>query len=450
MEQTTINPTVSASISSIKSMYNDSTYFDQYSGSLVVFVIITICVLLLTSYFQMMVNVQPVIDDWPNQRCKPTVIPFAGLITHPEGVTAGEYTYQNFNYCMQNILSNISGTVLEPLTYITNSLSYSATSTQGSIQGVRGMFDKIRTSMQSVSEEIMGRIMNVMIPIIRMVIGFRDLTGKLQGTLTTSLYTFLGSYYTLRSLLGSIAQMIVTILIILAALIAGLWAVPITWGAAAANTVIFTAIAIPMGIILAFMKDTMHINSGLQIPTLKCFDRNTLLTMHDGSLKPIEQIKTGERLQGNHRITATFKVETDGSQMYILNGVLVSDSHLVQTKQGKWVRVSQHPDAIQMKEDYREPYLYCLNTTNHRIQIGDTIFSDWDEIIDENEDGERENGTPYMSGYLPSVAFETRDHGMVRADEIQVGTFLRNGEKVYGIAYLYHPDGVRYQVLTQY
>ena len=99
----------------LKKMYEKVSYFDQYGGSVILFVVITIILFLLISYCLIMVNSQPIIDDWVNQRCKPNIIPFAGLITHPEGVSASEYTQQNFNYCTQNILSSITGMAVEHL-----------------------------------------------------------------------------------------------------------------------------------------------------------------------------------------------------------------------------------------------------------------------------------------------------------------------------------------------
>lgn len=193
-------------LNNIKKMYNKLTYYDQYGGSLLLFIIITIIVILLISYFYTMINIQPIVDDWPNQRCKPTVMPIAGFITHPEGVTASEYTFQNFNYCTQNILANITGEAVQPLTFITNYLGQMGNEVQSSVQSIRAMFDKIRTSMQSVSEEIMGRIMNIMAPLMQIIISFKDLISKTQGTMTAGLFTLLGSYYTLKSLMGAIAD----------------------------------------------------------------------------------------------------------------------------------------------------------------------------------------------------------------------------------------------------
>ena len=95
-------------LENIKKMYEKLNYFDQYGGSVILFIIITIILIFIISYCLIMINVQPIIDDWANQRCKPNIIPIAGFITHPEGVSAFDYTQQNFTYCAQNILTNIT------------------------------------------------------------------------------------------------------------------------------------------------------------------------------------------------------------------------------------------------------------------------------------------------------------------------------------------------------
>ena len=81
------------------------------------------------------------------------------------------------------------------------------------------MFNIIRQSFGNISKEIFGRLLNVLIPIQTMLIGVKDMMSKTHGIFTTSLYTALGTYMTLKSALGAIFEMIVTILIALAALI---------------------------------------------------------------------------------------------------------------------------------------------------------------------------------------------------------------------------------------
>jgi hypothetical protein len=435
-------------IKNITKMYDKLTYFDQYGGSLILFIIITIIVIVLVSYFHTMINIQPIIDDWPNQRCKPNIIPIAGFITHPEDMTASEYTFKNFNHCTQNILSGITGYSVEPLTYITNVLQTIAGDIGGAIQSIRALFDKIRTSMQDVSEEIMGRLLNTMIPLQQIIISFKDLISKIQGATTAGLFTLLGSYYTLKAFLGAFVQFIITILIALAIMIAIFWIVPFTWGAAIANTAIFVAIAIPLAIILTFMNDVLHINGNYQIPTLKCFDKDTIICMNDGSLKTIYDIQVGDVLFNNNIVTAKMKVITEGSQMYKLNDILVSDSHIINYN-GNWILVSNHPNAIKY-ESYKEPFLYCLNTSNKVIEIKDNIFTDWDEIYDNslnnilNNDNIYKNTTistnnkDYIHKYLDCgfssySKIKLIDGTLLHINEIQPNDILENGEKVYGI-----------------
>jgi hypothetical protein len=429
-------------LQNVTKMYEKLNYFDQYGGSLILFIIITIILILIISYCLIMVYAQPIIDDWPNQRCKPNIIPFAGLITHPDGMSASDYTSQNFTYCTQNILSSITGIAVEPLTFVTNTLNKMADMIKNDIQSVRSMFDKVRTMFQAVSQEIMGRILNFTIPLQQIVISFKDLLSKIQGTLTAGLFTLLGSYYTLKSLMGAIAQFIITILITLSILIAVFWIIPFTWGVAATNTVIFIAFAIPMTIILAFMIDVLHVKTGLSIPKVKCFDKDTEIIMEDGSLKKISEIKVGDILMENNEVTACIKVETKGSYVYNLDNIIVSNSHIMYYH-SKWIHVSEHPNAIKYLS-YKEPYLYCLNTTKKIIKINGRTFTDWDEIYDNDINKIMRNKfypiskveeihCKLDSGFSGQTLIKLKNGIYRQIKNIIVGDILENGEKVYGI-----------------
>jgi len=426
-------------LNNIIKMYDKLTYFDQYGGSFILFIIITLIIIILISYFHTMINIQPIIDDWPNQRCNPAYIPFAGFITHPEGVSAIDYTSENFTYCAQNISSSITGFAVQPLTTLTNNLQSVAYIVNNAIQSIRNMFDKARTSIQAVSQEIMGKIMNVMIPLMQIIISFKDLVSKIQGTMTAGLFTLLGGYYTLKSLMGLIAQFIISILIALAAMIAVFWAVPFTWGAAIANTVIFIAIAIPMTIILSFMVDVLKVNTNLKIPKLKCFDKNTLIKMNNGIDKKIFEIEPGDILSNNNIVTAKIKVEREGSTMYFLNNVLVSDSHIVKFN-NKWIRVSEHPYAC-IHHKYNEEFLYCLNTSQKIIEINNTIFTDWDEIYDDTLN-EILNKTQLTkdeihrhldSGFAGNTKILLKNKYSESLERIKINDILENGGRVYGV-----------------
>ena len=430
-----------SSLQNIKKMYEKMTYFDQYGASVLLFIIITIILLIFISYCYAKINAQFIIDDWANQRCKISVLPFAGFITHPEGVSATDYTYQNFTECTQSILSNMTGTMVEPLTYIINSTNSVLDEIKNSLNAIRAMFDKVRTFFQAMAEEVMGRIMNIMIPLQKIIISFKDVIGKIQGTMTAGLFTLLGSYYTLKSLLGAIAQFIIIILISLAVLIAVFWILPFTWGVAAANTAIFIAIAIPLAIIIAFMTDVLKVQTTYNIPSIKCFDGDTLILMNNGKQKKISEIVAGDILYYNNEVTAIIKVESKGSIIYKLHDILVSDSHIIQYKD-KWIPVSKHPDAIECCF-YDKPFLYCLNTSNKIININHNIFTDWDEIYDSYISEVKNNSihkiyevkdihTYLDSGFDENTKIKLLNGNFKKIKDIVIGDILENGENVYG------------------
>jgi hypothetical protein len=432
-------------LQNIKKMYDKLNYFDQYGATVLLFIIITLILCIGISYCYVKIHAQPIIDDWPNQRCKPNIIPFAGFITHPEGISAVDYTAQNFNYCTQNILSSITGTAVEPLTFVVNIFQSIVAQVSADIQYIRGMFDKVRSFFQEISQEIMSRLMNIMIPLQQILIAFKDFIGKVQGVMAASLFTLLGSYYALKSLMGAIAQFIIIILITLAVLIAILWIIPFTWGFAISNTVIFIAIAIPMIIILAFMLDVLKVQTDLSIPSVKCFDENTLIAMNDGTKKKISEINIGDILLDNNKVSACIKVETTGSIIYKLDNIIVSDSHIIKHND-KWIRVSEHPKAIKYAF-YDKPYLYCLNTTNKTIVIDNYIFTDWDEIYGNDMNEIKKNGIvsindlkdihTYLDGGFEATTIIKIKNGKYKEfkemKDIQIGDILDNGEKVYGL-----------------
>ena len=439
------------SSSKINNMYQNLSYFDNYGSSVFIFIVLIIILFLSFSYFQVMNQLKPIKDDWAAKRCSPKVIPFAGLINKPDNMSVVDFTGQNFTYCMQNILTSITGDAVQPLTYITAGLSEIFKELFEALQFIRNMMANIRASMASIAKEILGRVLNIMTPLQTIIIAVMDSMQKINGVLTAGLYTSLGTYYALKSLLGAIVQFIIIILIILVGLILGMWILPFTWPLAMTVTAVFVSVAIPMAIIIGFMTDVLHVRTDLSIPGVpkpSCFDKNTNIKMNDGSFKPISEIEVGEKLANNILVTAKMKLDAKGSIMYNLNGTIVSGTHTI--KHGDiWIPVSKYPHKI-LVEKYEEPYLYCLNTETKRIHINDFIFVDWDELTEDDikqlsnaDSGVRTKGATFNStldihtyldgGFVENTIITLLDGSKREIKDIQVGDVLDGGTKVYGL-----------------
>ena len=177
----------------ISKLYANLTYYDQYGSSVWLIVLILLCLLLVMAYCYIVPNIESIKDDWVMQRCKPYILPFAGIINKPDDSTMMDFTSENFTYCTQNIIKSVTAEALIPLTFITNFLQETVDAVSEAINSIRAMFDKVRTFFKQITQELMGRLMNVMIALQQIIIGVRDFMAKMQGTLTATLFTSLGT-----------------------------------------------------------------------------------------------------------------------------------------------------------------------------------------------------------------------------------------------------------------
>uniref|UniRef100_A0A6C0LBP5 Vint domain-containing protein n=1 Tax=viral metagenome TaxID=1070528 RepID=A0A6C0LBP5_9ZZZZ len=438
----------------INEMYKHIGYFDEYGGSLLLFILLTILLFIGHSYSVVMMNIKPLQENWPVERCNPKVIPFAGFINKPSNMSINEYTNQNFQYCLQDILTNITGYAVQPITYTTALLQSGVSGLMKAIDFINVMMANIRTNMGSMAQNTMSRIANILVPLQRIMVMFKDVMEKIKGIFASTLYTSLGTYYALQSFMGAIGELLIIILIVLAVLIMGFWIVPFTWPFAITMTTIFVSVSIPLAIMLVFMKEVLQVNIDLKLPSVPskpnmCFDPNTLLKMEDGSTKKILDIRVGDILEKNNIVTAKLVLDATNVKMYNLHNVIVSGCHPVKHDY-LWIPVSNHPDAKPI-EPYLEPFIYCLNTSNKVIIIHDTHFSDWDEVyqkemnclkrVTREKYGDKslvhENNAwihTYLDGGFASHTLVTlQNEQKVCISDICIGDVLEQGEIVRGI-----------------
>lgn len=430
-------------IKRIEKMYKNLTYFDQYGGSVINLILITLILILICAYCYVMMHAKEIKANWQKEKCKPLVVPFAGFINAPKGTSWFDYTSKNFQQCLISVQQSIAGDSLAPLTFLTNSMATLMKNAFEALDNIRIMFDRLRNNFKSVMTEIMERLMNIMVPLQQIIINLRDFIGKCQGVMVAGLYTGLGSFYALQALMGAIAELVAKILVTLAAAILILWAVPATSGFAGAMTAVYVTFAIPMVAVLGFMDKYLKVSPNLEIPVIKCFDKNTQLLLDDGTTKKIMDIKIGDKLVNNNEVTAVIKVTSTNSIMHRLNDVIVSDSHIV--KYGdKWLHVSEHPDSV-ILDDYSEDILYCLNTRNKTIIINNVVFADWDdlygeiltEFIHKNKLSScSEIHNKLDGGFHPNtyISLENGEHKYIK--DIKIGEVLQNNVLVYGIVEL--------------
>ena len=268
-------------------------------------------------YFSQLAEIKA---NWPLYRCNPMYMPLADNME------------QNFVYCIQSMQTNFMGYLLQPLTFLTGSLGGMLGSFMGEINSIRAMFDKIRTLFSSIIQSIFGVFLNLVIEFQKITIGIKDLIGKTIGIMVSLMYVMDGSVKTMQS----------------------------TWNG-------------PPGQMVRALG--------------KCFYPDTMLKLKDGTIKSMKDIDLGDVLEDGSIVESVMKIDNkrEPIPLYVIRDsginqehIYVTGSHLVFDKKiNKFIPVEKYSKAQLSKVESK--WFSCLITSNHKIQIGNEIFWDWED-----------------------------------------------------------------------
>ncbi len=444
-EQTSIP--VEDSLNFVNKLYDNLSYFDLYFSSVLLFFVMTIFVVLVYVYCSAMRNSQQIKNNWSNEKCKPNVIPFAGLINKPADESVFEFTRKNFYECVTNVLSTNLQTSIKPFNIngIINSAKSAANGVDLSFNAVNMNFLNVSDIIGQQFAELKNKMANVMIPIQRIMYAVKDTFSRMEGVLVSGVYTSLSNSYLMKSMISEMVKFICSIFYSLIVIIAMMFVIPGTQGLAVAATAVTIALSTIFVSTNVSLGKMFHMKPGKMPKIPKCFDENTrieLKTVETSLTKKIKDIQIGDVLKNGATVTAKLKLGTTNVNMYSLHGTIVSDCHQVWYN-SEWIQVTNHPDAIEL-DKYDKPFIYCLNTENKTIQIGDDIYLDWDEIYEKHLEKLIFNKISYVNhksdihkyldgGFYEKTPISLLDYSIKRIRDIKIGDVLLNGEIVYGI-----------------
>ena len=268
-------------------------------------------------------SMQTIRANWPQYRCNPLYMPLSNNIE------------SDFAYCIQNMQTNFMGYLLQPITFITSSLSDVVSSFTTEINSVRAMFNKIRNFSSSIIQSVFGVFLNLIIEFQKIIIGMKDLMGKTIGIMTTLMYILDGSIMTMNS----------------------------SWNG-------------PPGQMVRALG--------------KCFHPDTMIKLANGSILTMKDLNLGDVLENGSIVEATMKIDNkkDKVPLYVIpsncdyhrEGIYVTGLHLVYDNLVKqFIKVENYSNAkiSNMETDW----FCCLITSDHKIKIGEEVFWDWEDHI---------------------------------------------------------------------
>lgn len=386
----------------INNLYKKAGYLNLYGIDLIITIVVCLFFLFIIIYYSVINNLEPLKADWDNNKCRPSVIPFAGIINKPDDDTAFEFTQKNFIYCGQTILKTIVDSAFAPIYMafkVTNELFKNLSN------NLLQLLDNI-SNMQGSSTSIFARIYEILktmtLPLQQFFINIKDMLNKTLGIFAVTLYTLVGPLF---ALMGSMDLLAESMGLLIASIIASVIALMIAAAAAAwipfvgpAIAAALTAIAFPLKYAAAVATAILVIFIILLVEIKRaanssCFDPNTKIRTRDDELVSMKDLELNTVLKNGSRVVSVMKINNLNERgnvihkMYeIDNGeenepIYVTGSHLVYDPMIKgYVRVDnlrgKYPSRV---SSHRCPVLYCLITTDHTIPIGDWIFHDWED-----------------------------------------------------------------------
>ena len=455
-------------ISNMKQIYIQKGYWEMYGVDVFTSIVICIIFFILSSYFYILNNIDPIKANWATERCSPAVIPFAGIINRGAGESVLDFTEKNFTGCIQSILTNITSYAFQPVYYIMNNLTSLFSESLDAVNGIRAEFNTIRNSMTGFSTEVMGRTLNITLPVSQMVITIKDMMSKIMGTFSASIFTLFGSFLTLKSFMLFIMELLTVILYIVLGTgmvmfgismipLFGLWAIPIV----AVDLALMISILIPTIVIRDMMSDVLSLSTRSLPENPSCFIGNTALEIKnnrvDGQIeiinKSISSVEIGDVLKTGEIITAIMKFARNGQTIYDNDGIFVTGEHMICIPSAagiiQWIKVKDHIKSI--KTELNDEFVYCVgtNTKSFLIKNKHSLYShflDWDDITDENfkliernvlnkiPDFRKKDIHYHLdNGLIGTTMIDLLNGNKITISDINVNDILENNAKVTGV-----------------
>ena len=252
----------------IISMYENIGYLGMYGSDVLITILIIGFVLGIVSFASYKAIITELKFNWNLNKCSPIVMPFVGIIMPVPGQTAVETTFENFNYCIQQDMTAVFGIIMMPLEFILYLIIVFLDSVLEMIMAIIELLNWLKNQLSEIFQQIYNKIINFIIPVIEIAVKMRDMLGKMNGIITTALFTILNIYNLTVSgvvnIINILIFLIILLIVVLLAMIAAailLYSIPfgaiIAFPLQLAAMVIVLAIAVPVLRICLIMQSAI-------------------------------------------------------------------------------------------------------------------------------------------------------------------------------------------------
>lgn len=317
------------------------------------------------------VDIQKTKANWAEERCDVGVL-LLGFLYKPfdDPRSSFDFAKENFNFCVSNAFQDILKTLLAPLTVVLGKSLDSADVLNDVMGGLRFLQAKMMMSFKKLLDPFWRRFLVTGLSFSRVFQRLYSSMLRAGGIAIATLYMAMGIQTSIENFVKFVIKVVIILIFIIAALFILLFffllpTLPLIL------TVMGALIAGGLGAALGSVGDTF------------CFAPHTKIKKEDGSSVKIQSLKAGDTLSDGARVEGVLDVEAFGEDIYSVDGILVSGSHLLWSEETQaWMSVRDFPHKSPARHMNR---VFCLRTSSRNILIegasGKTWkFRDWEEL----------------------------------------------------------------------
>ena len=429
----------------INDIYSVS-FYQKYGLSFLFSLILIILLIFIIYYDYFNRNIDKIRKNWENERCVPLNIPFAAHIMPPtDGKSNMDFIFENFKFCIDGIMKTAVDIAVSPIQMSVRGLTSFYKSIAESLNSLWMMIMHTRNSLFAAANKLLLNIKSIFSSLLIIILKMKDTISKTTGVISIGFHFIMTFYHNLKMFLGSFYQIIELAVAALSIIMISFFLVPFfaMWPAGIFLFTSLTLVIVFMGLYHTAISPYVKLERGifkLPSPGSFCFAGKTKLQMFDNSYINICEIKPGDVLRNGSIVTSTFKFKNYNPKICrVGKNIWVTGEHLMCVND-KLIPVKKFHGVV--IEDFSDKYIYCLNTHTKQIEIDGYVFTDYDELKNDekkclmervNMNNIYEFWKYYDGGFSPNTEIQLNDGTIKRMGDVKIGDILKRNIEVLGI-----------------
>jgi hypothetical protein len=325
-----------------------------------------------------------IMNNWSEVRCNVFVM-FAAYWLKPDDDlrSSGEFAASNFQFCTKDIIQSVMKLAMAPLSSVFTIQAEVTKVFTNVLESIKDIITTMFNEFLAFLQPVFMRFNAITYQIGIVMQKIRAAFDRANTALLSAVFSGIAIVKGIQNTIKFVIKIVLIICAIMLAIIIILFFILFPFIPVIITPVLVLIISV--GVILGVEAEAESDKAGF------CFTGDTPVALANGSTKPISELILGEQLANGATVESILQMEGLHTPLYILEGIRVSGTHLVQHG-STWHSVAEDTRANPIIE--RSERLYCLNTSNQIIPVltqqGTTVlFRDWEEIDSRDTVGQR-------------------------------------------------------------